>query len=703
MVQVPDRRSVEQVGLSRRRGPRASLSQMGGTVGRSVQDVGTGLREAENIVRRRELEREAENERKRARLDAARRNLELRRAENDIRAAGNDILARRKRQAGPKPSGFTQEFETDFDAAAQELLGSRAFNEEDVLRADAMVENLRRQFRNQASIFEHNAVVEGLAGDVDESLTGLALSVFNNPADFADSMEAGNAMITEAAAEGVLTPEGAREAKHGFEQNMAIQALRGLENPGDALRLLKAGEFDDAIRDPNVKKRLMNELEIDDRKMSTADRVALNEAVVSANKAAALEAAGIQVADFDTVVAEVEAFPDNARAQTALASLQEARDTGLEIREFMTSNDLAGQRSEILTKTQQAGTGQLTTDEAVKLGGMAKAHDAIVRGLQDKPFETAAQWGIIDPPSPISFKDPNSMIIRDQQAQQIQAAWGVRVSPLERGEIDSLEAALVGQDAPVVAALLSNLREGFGQDGVSDIAGQMRNVHGALSIALLHSASSPQAASQIVDGISLIENNTDMKPTKTDREGLLAEHYGNLFEALSDVRSPMIDAADAVYVKQAIRQGATSFDPGLYKDALRLVAGGRLMSDGSIEGGPFQFRGQTIFPVDFGATREDTINAFLSLRSDDLETFGSGIPVDTQNRVISAADMVSHGELVAVGIGKYLVRLGNGFVMQRGATGPDNKYVLDLLEFRNQRPQQITTRSEVDFIGNVEF
>ncbi len=188
----------------------------------------------------------------------------------------------------------------------------------------------------------------------------------------------------------------------------------------------------------------------------------------------------------------------------------------------------------------------------------------------------------------------------------------------------------------------------------------------------------PELAREIIAGGRLLRETPDLKPSKTDRVGIVEDVIGNLFtpETSSGLR-PVLTAARAVYAARRLGggEGDLTFDSDTFEQALR-----------DVMGGPVEFNGRTVIPPTPGMDDDAFKNLVDKLEQADLIEFGSGAPVFANGSPFKVSMFQSRffgaeAELISAGPGKYLV-LYPGLGYAQNADG--GVYVLDLRAFMDR-------------------
>lgn len=319
---------------------------------------------------------------------------------------------------------------------------------------------------------------------------------------------------------------------------------------------------------------------------------------------------------------------------------------------------------------------------------LVRLHESIVKGLQSDPMGTAVRFGIIDESVDLSsgadFVNIDKLSQRREQADQIEATWGVSIgSPLSDAENDALVATLNQVDAGEATVVLDSLHEGFGRDATMRIAQQMEGDEGALKLAVTYAEDHRARAQDLVLASRVLKNQSEVLPGKSVIEQGFNDVFGNAFQYTPETREYYWHATRALLAKDLSENpepGGGDPSADRVERAARMAAGSSKTSGGGMVGGPFEFRDQVVLPP-LRFSENETMTAFNNLDDDVIEEFGNGNPVDARGERVTAEHIAEEGKLVTFAPGRYAIALSDGGLVQRENARPNRSvYVLDLGE-----------------------
>jgi len=274
----------------------------------------------------------------------------------------------------------------------------------------------------------------------------------------------------------------------------------------------------------------------------------------------------------------------------------------------------------------------------------------------------AIDQGLIPAPPPLDLKDPGSLQARSRLAGVAEAHYGVPVSPLSDSEATRLRVEMENMTADAKVGVLRSLREGLDDRHIKTVAAQFaKRDPNVLALAMGLSVDAPEAASRILRGQDILRDNPKINPTGTELAATrdrINEVLGEAYLHNPEEFAAVSEAALAVYALNSwqARDLSGVLDTSRLDGALRVVTGGTLTIGRSF----FFGGGYKIQAPAYGATEED----FLRL-IEGADFSGA--------RGLNADEIRRNATFESVGDGRYLVRVGPGYV--QGERGP---FILDL-------------------------
>lgn len=623
-------------------------------------------------IERREERRRREEERLQRLADANFANERASRFRRETSAAFEEA----RLSDDPFDTGFSAQFSTRMEEIKAAVLeGDEGVSDAGrglaIQRIDAIADRLfDASLRLQGQAMEAKALDE-ITGGVNDLSAGVA----KDPRFFTQALVSVDALVNDF--RGALPADTLRDARRLGRQSLVeaqIETLVARRDFAAARRELNDEAFNEDLT-PAKRAELTRAIDAGERE---ATAVALRKIEGQVKEA-------VFLLDHGREPGEIVGF-DALKAQVKGSAFEPVLDAALEDRARMRTfvgRSLEDQR-EAIQGLAEAGA---TARNQQLLERFQKIHAATVKGLATDPLGTAAEIGVIGPVTELDFQDPASLAARQGQAAAVAAHYGIPVSPLRKSEAEKLKAVIDDTPADDVPTLFTQLREGFGADGARLVAGQLAADDGAIGLAFELSGQGTGAAAAIVEGVRVIADNTDARPSPTDKRPVIRDELGDTFFGDPQALAPFIEAADAVYAARRARTGDfTAFDADDYRAALRLVAGGRIDALGEVTGGPVEFNGDKLLPPVPGMSGAALEDLMRSLSDVDLELFGNDVPIDAQGRALGADD-IREGRLVTVGFGRYAVIFPGLGVVGRANPAPDETiYILDLGALAEARP-----------------
>jgi hypothetical protein len=301
-------------------------------------------------------------------------------------------------------------------------------------------------------------------------------------------------------------------------------------------------------------------------------------------------------------------------------------------------------------------TGAKSGVEAKFIGTLERAHQSAKEWLNKDPLTFAVRQRLVSPPPPLDLNNPETLRARSQAAGVVEQRYGKATSPLTDAETTELVSnfAKMPADARVATlrTLAQNLEPRHARMLASQLAGKGADeISQALGLSIIH----PEVARRMLEGIDIRRQNKEALPKNPhEAVALIAEEAGTAYKNSPDSFAAMADAVLDIYAYRSFHRGDLSGK--LVEQRLRL-------SIQEITGGVITYRGQQILPpwpgIDERGFRRLIEEADFS-----------------KAKNVSKKDILDHGILESIGLGKYLIRMGGGYVTTAGGDG----FELDLFD-----------------------
>ena len=167
-----------------------------------------------------------------------------------------------------------------------------------------------------------------------------------------------------------------------------------------------------------------------------------------------------------------------------------------------------------------------TGSEAKLNDRLARANRYELTALHDgRGWSLAADVGVIAPVQPVDLSDPATLRSRAVQAQAAAEHFGVAVSPLLPGEVDTIKNQISLAPADAVTGVLQSLNQGLGPQAASALVGDMAKKDPETAMAIAIAPDRPLVARSIVLGGRLLHNKESkiILPQNADRAAAIAD------------------------------------------------------------------------------------------------------------------------------------------------------------------------------------
>lgn len=474
--------------------------------------------------------------------------------------------------------------------------------------------------------------------------------------------------------EGVWSPDRERDAKADARQALITSAVDGH---------LEKNQFDDA------RAILANEDHKDDLTPSARDRA--GKAIETAEKAYKREIERKErerVAELRGNVSDAVVVLEAGKTPPLLDSLREqVKGTKLEdpLREAEEDADAMASFNAAPLPEQRAAIRDMQAQDTasardVRLSDrMARAYTGHVRAVKADPIGYGAELGLYDL-AEIDLNDPSTLKARQRQARLASEHFGVKVPAFRPAEITALKESVDDMSPDQAASMFRSLYQGLGEETAIETAGQIAGDDPALGVAVASSIDSPLLSAEIVRGQRLLKENKPEIPAVQMRAEI-ATVYGDMFSDVPGTLDSYVETAKAIYAARRVPGGDLAFDVGTFKTALQLAAGGAVLPDGSVTGGPLEFNNKTIIPPVAGMGEDEFRDLVEGLDIGAMTRFGNGAPQYGDGKPFDTGLFdtgvfgAKEAQFVTVGVGRYRVLLpGIGYIQNEAG----DLYEIDL-------------------------
>lgn len=269
------------------------------------------------------------------------------------------------------------------------------------------------------------------------------------------------------------------------------------------------------------------------------------------------------------------------------------------------------------------------------------AEKQIQQRLREDAFQFGVEQGLVDV-QPFDYADPESLAMRQDQADLLSQHYNMRVSPLTEPEVSSLADSISVMTVNEKIALANTLAQSPQLWGKLDENNQK-------AFAMAGAIGDPNVMKAIFSGQELIKEKLAQVPSKQDYlprvEDYIQDTYG------TDDKSAIMQAAIAHY--SFVQIPGEVFDGGLFEESLEAVAGTITKLNGF----------KTIVPRGID---EDSFENFIdNIDEEYIESIG-GVSNMSNER---AVDVIKQSRVFATGDNFYEVRVnGMQSLMKRDGT-----------------------------------
>lgn len=479
---------------------------------------------------------------------------------------------------------------------------------------------------------------------VQDQLDNLTNEVYRLPARVGDLHDRGLGIIAEATAGDLIEPEKINEANRRFREQIYAAAVRGKidRDPVTTAEELRRGDFDKYLSQEGLRS-LRNEADVQINAMIRQ---------MKAEKAEIEREIGEEVKDYKAAVmagspwaGDVGKLADRVKGSKHEKEFRHVLESEHDLRLFALMSPAEAEHH-LRLLDQQPKTG----DQAQLHARLRSALESNKEALKKDPISFAIRQRAIPPLSKLDLNNPVSLQERSIAANLVQQRYGVPASPLSDDEADALRNQLANATPEAQVDVLQKLRRGFEDRHIKSIAAQFaRKSDNTLAYVTGLSIDAPQAASEILTGRKVLRDNPKVglegRELSAARDRI-NQRLGDAYKHNSELHGTVTDAILASYAARSWKERDLSgtLSTSRLDAASKAVTGGILTIGGGLFG-----RGYTIQPPRYGMTE-------AGFR--DLVTKADYSKVKGMKR----DDILKQGTFESVGDGRYLVRIGPGYV-----------------------------------------
>lgn len=365
-------------------------------------------------------------------------------------------------------------------------------------------------------------------------------------------------------------------------------------------------------------------------------------------------------------------------------------------------------------ETERLRTSGATPFDVKRLGMAQTLLTNMRQELKSDPLGWADRVGMVEV-RPVDFSTPESakasLELRVKQADGIARHYGLEPKYLRDDERQKLAADIeAGGDTTLDA--MRKIATAAGDHTQAILSEVSKNSPTAAIVGgMVTETGMSGAARDAADGLALRREPgfQSVAPSKAETRSAVTSALGSALAASPKTETAIIDATNAIYEVRARKQQLTSFDSGVWSQALREVIGERKV-DGKTYGGivdsdPSWTGGRKIMLPPF-LVQDRWRDVIEATNLEDLWRAGLGVPSGGDGQPI-AMNRVRGAILVQSGDGRYMLSLGDPdtpgaqkWIMRQDV--PDEPYEIDMRKLRpilqQKRPELFLGAPEVGML-----
>jgi len=303
----------------------------------------------------------------------------------------------------------------------------------------------------------------------------------------------------------------------------------------------------------------------------------------------------------------------------------------------------------------------LSKTQIALLERQEKIHEHTKTELKNDGLSLAVEQGFINI-TPIDFQDLSSIQNRIRSTQRAEAQYKQDISPLTDTETTQLAESLNVMSADEKIGLLNAVVGGFGDYSHEVLKNLDKKNYNLYAYAgNLINDGAPDVARLAILGNEQMQLNKGILPADTDLMPEIRDYIGTVFISNPKHQASVIETTKAVYAAMAANQGEISgvLNTDILNSALEKVTGGIL---------DIEINGSGIFVDDTfkiqaparGVTKTMFEKYIKELRPGDIEEMGGVLAFSLKESI----ERIQGAVLENAGQGKYLVNIGNGYLLK---------------------------------------
>jgi len=281
-------------------------------------------------------------------------------------------------------------------------------------------------------------------------------------------------------------------------------------------------------------------------------------------------------------------------------------------------------------------TSLIESDDPLGVALLRESNNLVNAQAEKDPYALAVSQGIVNE-VPLDLTDPNTLALRDRQAEMISEHYGVPSKPLTDGEAESLAAQIPNMTVEEQISLINNIQSSGAVEVFEQVAGKDQ-----LTFATAGAIGEFSVMNQILRGQEMLNLGTASKPSQSDYLDDFNGYVGAVYEGVN--RQAMLESTLAYYAAR----GNTMYDAGEFRRALEAVTGGVDEVNGAM------------VELPRGVDRRDFDKYLDRFSPEAVENFGGVLGMNNEQ----AADAIQRGTPVSVGSNKYEIDF-NGLPLKR--------------------------------------
>ena len=463
----------------------------------------------------------------------------------------------------------------------------------------------------------------------------------DSPSAAAVEVKTATDAVADLVERGVLTPEEGKATERAFLASVEKKRV---------IRLVDGGNTDAAKAALKASKNLTTEEKHQLLRLVEAHRAETDVLLRQDVQRAAdfLKTNGTLPENMPDIVARAEASGDARLIRT----VREISQAGADLERIIRLPP-AEQAAELEKLRQRTRTTEGMLRYQLVAGGVA----AFLKLVQKDPLMAAQRAGVVAALQPIDLNnpDPEAGKRRVAQAELVARKYGLPAAlPFTASEIDQVRKAIEEGDYTQVAAVVDAVTELVGPEHAARIlavAGGKKTPELAVA-ADQFARGDRETALQVIRGWKLRGEEPAAIRAEIPRQevrDIIEEQLGDAFSEAPAMLGALERAAVALYTDMATRKGFRRFDPDLFREAVRRIAG------------PLDINGYPTIPPRADWTEDDFTAAVRALPPKALK--GAFVDNGLGQLVPLTKDDLAHAQFLYAGPGYYHLKFGDGIAV----------------------------------------